>query len=93
MTYTFVWKEDITPDFKTGMPTSVVSFSNNNVNKLNKGDPFVMGTSLPADFWDFLESWGGTWMQEGINETQPTKCDLTLVSVTDGLYDWKRQLT
>ncbi len=44
MTYTFVWEEDITPDFKTGLPTSVVSFSNNNINKLNKGDPLAKRT-------------------------------------------------
>ena len=68
-TYTFVWEEDITPDFKTGMQTSVVSFSNNNANKLNKGDTLAKGTSLPTDFWDFLETWGGMWMWEGINET------------------------
>ena len=69
MTHTFVWEEDITPDFKTGMQTSVVSFSNNNANKLNKGDTLAKGTSLPTDFWDFLETWGGMWMWEGINET------------------------
>jgi hypothetical protein len=50
MMYTFIWEEDITPDFKTGLPTSVVSFSNNNVNKLNKGDQLAKGTSLPTDF-------------------------------------------
>jgi hypothetical protein len=96
-TYTFVWEEDIPPDFKTGLPTPVVSFSNNNVNKLNKGDPLAKGTSLPTEFWNFLEIWGGTWMWEGIKAAQPTKRDLTwlvegmksntLVWVTDGSYD------
>jgi hypothetical protein len=81
------------------MPTSVVSFSNNNINMLNKGDPLAKGTNLPTDFWNFLETWGGTWMWEGINENQPTTHDLTwlvegmesntLVWVTDRLYDWK----
>jgi hypothetical protein len=51
-------------------------------------------------FGNFLETWGGMWMWEGINKTQPTKCDLTwlvedmksstLVWVTDGLYDQKK---
>jgi hypothetical protein len=59
MTYAFVWEEDITPDFKTGLPTSVVSFSNNNFNELNKGDPLTKGTSSPTDFWSFLE--GKNW--------------------------------
>jgi hypothetical protein len=96
-TYTFVWEEDITPDFRTGLPTSVISFSNNDVNKLYKGDPLAKGTSSSTDFWSFLEPWGGTWMWEDINKAQPTKPALTwlvegmtsntLVWVTDGLYD------
>jgi hypothetical protein len=52
-----MWEEDIPPDFKTWLPTSVVSYYNNNVNKLNEGDPLAKGTSLK-----FLETWGGTWM-------------------------------
>jgi hypothetical protein len=99
-TYKFVWKKDIPPDFKTGLPTSVVSYSNNNINKLNEGDPLAKGTSLPMDFWKFLETWGGLWMWEGINAAKTTKCDLTWlvegmksntpVRVTDGLYDQKK---
>jgi hypothetical protein len=82
------------------MPSSNVSFSNNNVNKLNKGFPLAKATSLPTDLWDFLETWGGMWMWEGIDKSQPTKRDLTwlvegmksntLVWVTDGLYDRKK---
>jgi hypothetical protein len=82
------------------LPISVVIFSNNNVNKLNEGDPLAKGTSLPTDFWDFLETWGGMWMWEGNDETQPTKHDLTwlvegmksntLVWVIDGSNDWKK---
>jgi hypothetical protein len=59
-TYTFVWEEDIPPDFKTGLLTSVVSYSNNNVNKLNEGDPLAKRTSSPTDFWKYFETWGGT---------------------------------
>jgi hypothetical protein len=96
-TYTFIWEEDIPPDFKTGLPTSVVSYSNHNVTKLDKGDPLAKGTNSPTDFWKYLETWGGTWMWEGIDAAQTTKSDLTwlvegmksntLVWVTDGLYD------
>jgi hypothetical protein len=88
------------PDFKTGLPTSVVSYSNHIVNKLNKGDPLAKGTSSPTDFWKYLETWGGMWMWKGIDAAQTTKRDLTwlvegmksnsLVWVTDGLYDQKR---
>jgi hypothetical protein len=47
--------------------------------------------------WQFLASWGGEWMWEGINENQTSKHDLTwlvdvmknktLILVTDGSYD------
>ncbi len=99
-TYTFVWEEDIPPNFKTGLPTSVVSYSNHNVNKLNEGDPLAKGTSSLTDIWKYLETWGGTLMWEGMDAAQTTKRDLTwlvegmesntLVWVTDGLYDQKR---
>ncbi len=68
--------------------------------ELNKGDPLAKGTSSPTGFWRYLETWGGTWMWEGIDEAQTTKRDLiwlvegiktnSLVWVTDGSYDWKR---
>ncbi len=58
------------------------------------------GTSLPMDFWKFLETWEGTWMWESIDTADTTKHDLTwlvegkksntLVWVTDRLYDQKR---
>jgi hypothetical protein len=98
--YTFVWEEDITPAFKTGLPTSVVNFSNNNVNKLNKGDPLAKGTSLPTDFLEFLRNMGRDVDVGRYQQGQQTKCDLTwlvegmksntLLWVTDGLYDWKK---
>jgi hypothetical protein len=99
-TYTFVHEEAIPPDFKMGLPISVISYSNHNVNKLNKGDPLAKGTSSLTDFWKYLETWGGTWMWEGIDAAQTTKRDLTwlvegmksntLVWVTDGLYNQKK---
>ncbi len=74
-----------------------IGFTDMNVNKLNKGVQLVKGPSLPTDLWDFLETWGGKWMWEGIIENQPTKHDLTwlvdsiksnmLVWVTDGSFD------
>jgi hypothetical protein len=92
--------EDTSPTFKIGTPTSVVNFTNMNVNKLNKGDPLAKGPRLPTDFWEFLNTWGGTWMWESIDESQQTNHNLTwlvegmksntLIWVTDGLYDQKR---
>jgi hypothetical protein len=100
MTYRLIWEEDISPTFKRGAPTSVVGLTNKTVNRLNEGASLAKGPPQPMDFWEFLDTWGGRWMCEGINESQLTKHNLTwmvegmksntLIWVTDGLYDWKR---
>ncbi len=99
-TYGLIWEEDISPTFKRGAPTSVVRLTNTTINRLNEGAPLAKGPLLPTDFWDFLNTWGGMWMWEGINKNQPTKHELTwlvegmksntLIWVTDGSYDWKK---
>ena len=43
--------EDIPPTFKRGAPTSVVNFTNTNVNKPNAGVPLATGPRVPTDFW------------------------------------------
>jgi len=84
-----------------GLPTSVTTtFSEATVRKLKEGPQLTKGPSQPADFWDFLNTWGGSWMWEGIDEGQSTKHDLTWVVhgmrnkslywVTDGSYNRKR---
>ena len=88
----------MTPTFKRGTPTSVLTYTNTKVNKLNEGVPFATEPLLPTDFWEFLNTWGGTW--ESIDDSQQTKHNLswlvegmklnTLTWVTDGLYDRKR---
>ena len=98
--YKLVWVEDIPLIFKRGVPTSVVAFTNTNVNKLNKGVPLAKKPLSPTDFWEFLNMWERTWMWEGIDENQQTKNNLkwlvegmesnTLIWVTDGSYDRKR---
>jgi hypothetical protein len=70
------------------------------VNKLKEGVPFAKGPLLPTDFWEFLNTWGGTWMWESKDDSQQTKHNLswlmegmklnTLTWVTDGSYDRKR---
>ncbi len=77
MTYGFIWEEDISPTFNRGAPTSIVRLTNTTVNRLNEGAPLVKGPLLPTDFWDFLNTWGGMWMWEGINKKQLTKHKLT----------------
>jgi len=41
-----------------GTPTSVVNFTNTNVNKLNEGVPFAKGPCVPADFLGILKHVG-----------------------------------
>jgi hypothetical protein len=93
--------EDISPIFKRGVPTFVETFTNTNVNKLNEGVPLAKGPLLSTDFWEFLNTWGGTWMWEIIDESQQTKHNVkwlvegmeesnTLIWVTDGSNDRKR---
>jgi len=62
--YDLVWEEDVLPTFNRGTPTSVLTFTNTKVTKLNKGAPLAKGPLLPTDFWEFLDTWGGTWMWE-----------------------------
>jgi hypothetical protein len=90
-----------TEEFKgqfLGTPTSVTTaFSEATVTKHNEGPLLVKGPKQPADFWQFLASWGGEWMWEGIDDNQITKHDLTwlvdgmknktVTWVTDGSYD------
>ncbi len=70
------------------------------MNKLNKGVPFAKEPFILTDFWEFLDTWGGTWMWESIDNSQQHKHNLswllegmtsnTLTWVTDGSYDRKR---
>jgi hypothetical protein len=68
--YDLAWEEDLLPTFKRGAPPFVLTYTNTKVNKLNKGVPFAKGPLLPTDFWEFLDTWGGTWMWESINDSQ-----------------------
>ncbi len=98
--YELVWEEDLLPTFKRGAPTSVLTFTNMKVTKLNEGAPLAKGPLLPTDFWEFLNTWGGTWMWKGIDDSQQSKHNLSwlvegmesnsLTWVTDDSYDRKR---
>jgi hypothetical protein len=83
-----------------GHPLSVQGLDKTHVNKLNIGPTLARGPQQPNNFWDFLRTWGGEWMWEGIEDGQATKHDLswlvqgmesnTLLWVTDGSYNRKR---
>jgi hypothetical protein len=98
--YDLVWEEDLLPTFKRGAPTSVLTLTNTKVIELNEGVLLAKGPLLPTEFWEFLDTWGGTWIWESIDDSQQFKHNLswlvegmesnTLTWVTGGLYDRKR---
>jgi hypothetical protein len=83
-----------------GVPTSVVALLSNRVNKLQKGSDLPVETSKASLFWEYVETWGGTWMWEDINNSQATKADISwiaeglkagsLIWAMDGSYDRKQ---
>ena len=74
--YDIAWEEDLRPTFKQGTPTSMLTSTNTRVNKLNEGTPFATEPLLPTDFREFLNTWGGTWMWESIDDSQQPKHNL-----------------
>jgi hypothetical protein len=83
-----------------GVPTSVMALLPNRVNKLQEVSDLPVETSRALLFWECLETWGGIWMWEDINNSQATKADTSwiaeglkagsLIWATDGSYDRKQ---
>jgi hypothetical protein len=83
-----------------GLPTSILGLSNQKVVKLSKRPALAEVPEEITNFWEFLYSWGGTWMWDGIDNAQTTEGDVTwiaegmknnlLIWVTDGSYDRKK---
>ena len=98
--YNLTWKEKLRGDQKMGRPVSVRGLNDKSVSIMNTGPLFSRGPHQPSDFWEFLRSWGGEWMWDGIEDSQGKKLDLSwliegmrtnlLLWVTDGSYDRKR---
>jgi hypothetical protein len=71
-----------------------LGFSNQQVVKLSEGPALAQASGEIKNFWEFLHSWGGNWMWEGIDDDQEMKEDATwiangmrhnlLIWVTDG---------
>jgi hypothetical protein len=95
--YHLVQEEPYISDVILGLPSFISGLSNLQVVMLNKGPALAEVPEKITNFWDFLHSWGGTWMWEGIVDDQTTKGDVTwiaggmrnnlLIWVTDGSYD------
>jgi hypothetical protein len=83
-----------------GRPTSVRAISSTKVNKLEEGPSFANATKEYAFFWDFIQSWGGSWMWDDIDFAKEKTPDLkwvgegmqnnTLVWTTNGSYNRKQ---
>ncbi len=100
--YHVVRKELLLPTFIQGTPTSITGPTVQRVVKLSKGPVLAKSLNGRQDFWEFLYSWGGQWMWEGIEASKGLPYDMswvaegmknnTLLCVTDGSYDRKRAI-
>jgi hypothetical protein len=80
-----------------GTPTSITGSIAQWVVKLSKGPALAKASNKRLDFWEFLYSWGGEWMWEGIEACQGLPYDMiwvaegmknyTLIWVADSSYD------
>jgi hypothetical protein len=99
-TYQRAWDEQHNSQTQLGRPTSVRVVSSTRVSKLQEEPSLVVPPNKHTNFWDFIRSWGGSWMWEDINFSQETTQDLqwiakgmknnTLVWTTNGSYDRKK---
>ncbi len=93
-------KETSVQNFPTGIPTSVIETSECRVNKLQDGLPHTIPRDNMQSFWEFLATWGGTWMWDDIDFGAHSKDDIlwiaegmtkgSLIWMTNGSYDRKK---
>jgi hypothetical protein len=87
-TYHVMREEHLSPSIIQGVPTSVTSFSAQQVIKLSEGPALVKAVEETPDFWELLYSWGGTWMWEGMEAGKDSPDNISWIA--DGL---KKQLS
>ncbi len=85
-----------------GIPTSITGSTAQWVVKLSKGPALAKASNKRLDFWEFLYSWVGKRMWEGIKASQGLLYGMTwvaeemknytLIWVTDGSYDRKKAI-
>jgi hypothetical protein len=78
----------------SGLPCTVVELGSDTVLLQNSGPEMAADSSSTGTFWEYLRSWGGDWMWDGIQDEQQDISWLveglksgTLICVTDGSYD------
>ncbi len=95
-------EEPLLPSVIQGISTSVTIFSDQQVVKLSKRPALVKAPDRTMDFWEFLYSWGGKWMWEGIEAGKDSPYKMSwvaegmtnnsLVWVTDGSYNREKAI-
>jgi hypothetical protein len=100
--YHLMQEEPLLPLVIQGIPTSATGFSDQQVVKLSKGPALAKAPDETMEFWEFLYSWGGKWIGEGIEAGKDSPCNMSwvakrminnsLVWVTDGSYDRKKEI-
>jgi hypothetical protein len=97
--YQRVYDKEYNSQMLLSCPTSIRAILSTKVNKLQEGPSFANATKEYTIFWDFIGSWGGSWMWDDIDFVQETTQDLkwvaegmqnTLVWTMDGSYNRKR---
>jgi hypothetical protein len=90
------------PTVIQGIPTSITGSISQWAVKFSEGLALAKASNKRLDFWEFLYSWGGKWMWEGIEASQGLPYDITCVAegmknytlkwITDGSYDRKKAI-
>jgi hypothetical protein len=99
-TYHMTYEEPLSPAMDHGLPISVTGISVQRVIKLSIRPALPTETDARMGFWEFLHSWGGTWMWEVIKPGKDTLEEVSwivdglrngsLIWTTEGSYDRKR---
>ncbi len=99
-TYQITHLETSAQIFPAGIPTSVIRISESKMNKLQEGPLPPPTTEDSTPFWEFIDTWGGSWMWRDIDTGDNPKDNMqwvadgmtadTLIWMTDGSYDRKR---
>jgi hypothetical protein len=99
-TYHVTYEEPLSLAMDHVLPILVTGVSVQQVIKLFIGPALATATDARTRFWEFLHSWGGTWMWEVIEPGKDTPKyvswivqglrDRSLIWTTDGSCDRKR---
>ncbi len=83
-------EEPLSPSVIQGILTSVTSLSDQQVVKLSEGPALAKAPDKTMDFWEYLYSWGGMWMWEGVEAGKDLLYNMSWVAegMTNNLLVW-----